>query len=712
MISKTLYVILIFAFFALPAYAQPKNDKEQSVPLLIQLLDKYHYKPPVHNQKLSNQVFDNILKTLDPNSLFFTEETISPLSKSYRDSLVSLNPKLTSEFVKHLSDLYRKRLLYADTLIDKSLATKLNLKEKDSLVLESEEAVKLEKDELALEKRWKKWIKHSMLKSLVFSKLDSSFSKKASLPDSIYAPGSSLAKRTRIIEKRKLNQLLNCSKGIPNFIQSTYLNCIAACYDPHTNYFSENDEEQFESSLSKENYAFGFELGNNLNEEVIISRILPKSPLWYSKALEKGDVLLKIKIPNQEDIDLAFANLDDVDNIFKNLKEHSVKITVKKTNGTIETIEIDKWKFDTQENQTLGFVLQGEKPIGYIWFSAFYTEFDHYRNNGCSIDILREIVKLKESGIKGLILDLRNNPGGSEGEAMEIAGYFNGNGTFALHVDKEGVQNELGKENSVNWYSDPLVILVNNNSASAAELLSANLQDYHRAVIIGSNTFGKATEQLVFPIGRKMGQAFRLAESPSEKYGYAKITMAKIFRVTGKSYQRTGIKPDIVLPDLWEGIVPRESELPFALENDSVKSSVEFEPFPALPIDSLALLSKQRIQNNEHFRKVTQFNNSIKNLIAEKQTVPISYSQYKNESDKRAQLIKDFDTIGQSENKMFTIRNTEFEIKKLQSDSLQMKINNQYKTNIQKDIYVGEAFSVMQDLLRLYKKVEVSENMQ
>jgi len=712
MIGKTLYAVLALFILASTSYAQQKNDKVQSVPLLIQLLDKYHYKPPVHDQKLSNQVFDNIIKTLDPNSLFFTEEAIFTLSKSYRESLLLVNPKLTSEFVKHLSDLYRKRLLYADTLIDKSLATKLNFKEKDSLVLESEEAVKLEKDELALEKRWKKWIKHSMLKSLLFYKLDSSFLQTTSLPDSLHAPGSSLAKRTRIIEKRKLNQLLNCSKGIPNFVQSTYLNCIAACYDPHTNYFSENDEEQFESSLSKENYAFGFELGSNLNEEVIIARILPESPLWYSKALEKGDVLLKIKIPNQENIDLAFANLDDVDNIFKNLKELSVKITVRKTNGTIETVEIDKGKFDTRENQTLGFVLQSEKPIGYIWFSAFYTEFDRYGNNGCSIDILREIVKLKESGVKGLILDLRNNPGGSEGEAMEIAGYFTGNGTFAIHVDKDGVQNELEKENSINWYTDPLVILVNNNSASAAELLSATLQDYHRAVIIGSNTFGKATEQLVFPIGRKMGQAFRLAESPSEKYGFAKITIAKIFRVTGKSYQRTGIKPDIVLPDLWAGIVPRESELPFALENDSVKSSVEFEPLPALPIDSLVLLSKQRVKNDEHFRKVTQFNSSIKKLIAEKQTVPISYSQYKKESEKRARLIKDFDTIGQSENKMFTIRNTDFEVKKLQSDSLQMEINNQYKTTIQKDIYVGEAFSVMQDLLRLYKKPEASRNMQ
>lgn len=705
MTGITVQIILILLLFTSGLSAQQKSDPVKTVPLVFQMLETYHCDPPARNSRLSNLIFERLIKTLDPYDLLFTAQTINCL-KPYRDSLCTDNPVLTSGFVNLLTEKYSKRLVFADSLVDQCFRSPLNFSGNDSLVLESGDATRLSKDDADLENRWKKWIRFGMLKSLMFSENDSALSD-IQIPDSLYAPGSLLAKKTRIREKRMLSQLVNCTGGLEKFVLNSFLNSITSCYDPHSNYFSDNDKEKFESSLTKENYAFGFELGNNLNEEVIISEILPDSPLWYSEKLEKGDVILKIKIPGQEETDLAFASLNEIDHIFKNLDGDSVELTIRKLNNTITIVELIKGKFDTRENQTLGFILQGEKPIGYIWFSAFYFKFNRFDYVGCSVDILKEIVKLKESGIKGLILDLRNNPGGSEGEAMEIAGYFTGNGPFAVRVNKEGTQQVMEKENSINWYTDPLVVLVNSNSASGSELLAAILQDYNRAVIIGTPTYGKATEQLVFPVGKKMSSYNPYRTQPdNENFGFVKITTGKIFRISGKSYQKTGVIPDIVLPDIWENLSSGESDLSFALENDSIIPTVKFNPLTALPVDSLAWYSKTRISKNEKFVQISKLNHSMKAFITGKQKVPVGYASYKTESDRRKQLMSAFENINSTDNKLYKVENTSFEIQKMQSDSLENKINGKFKDSIQKDIHISEAFSVLLDLLRIKNPVK------
>jgi len=709
MVGKTVKTILAFLLFTLSLSAQENSEKIKTTQSLFQMLETYHYNPPKRNSTLSNHIFETLVKTLDPYGLFFSGETISGF-KPYRDSLYTDNSKLIAEFITLLTDKYRKQLGFADTIIDQSFRFSMNLTVIDSLILEPGDATKRPKNNIELEARWKKWIKQGMLRSLMYSKRDSTLANSTVIPDSLYAKGSLLARKNRIREKRWIAQLMNCSGGIENFVMNSYFNSITSCYDPHSNYFSDNDKEKFESSLSKDNYAFGFELGTNLNDEVIISRVLPGSPLWFSKKIEKGDVILKIKIPEQEETELTFASIDEIDNIFNTLKGDGIEMTIRKLNGSISKVELTKGKFDTKENQTLGFILNGEKSVGYIWFSAFYTEFDRYGNAGCSIDFLKEMVKLKESGIGGLIVDLRNNPGGSEGEAIEIAAYFTGNSPFAIRSNKEGGQIILGKTNAIKWYDGPVVILVNGSSASASELLAANLQDYNRAVIVGTNTFGKASEQLVFPVGQKMRKPidFTVGSSP-EITDFVKVTTGRLFRVTGKSYQKIGVVPDVTLPDVYDNFIVRESALPFALENDSVRSSVKFSPMSKLPLDSLSLLSQNRILKSEKFRQVNKFNSSMKTLLINKNKIPLNLVQYKNDADKRKQLTSEFENINSSENKLFKVENTSFKIKEMQTDSLSMEINTKFKDSIQKDIYVGEAFSVVLDLIGLKSTVSANK---
>lgn len=699
MAGKTVKIILVFLLFNLSLFAQENSDKVKTAQSLFLMLETYHYNPPKRTSELSNHIFENLMKAIDPYGLFFTGETISSF-RYYRDSLCTKNSAIISEFITNLTNQYWKQLRFADSIVDQSFQTSMNLTKIDSLMLEPDDVTKRPKNNSELEARWKKWIKQGMLKSLMNSENDSALTISSVLQDSLYSKGSLLAKKNRIREKRWISQLMNCSGGIENFVMNCYFNSITVCYDPHSNYFSDNDKEKFESSLSKDNYAFGFELGTNLNDEVIISRVLPGSPLWNSKKIEKGDVILKIKIPEQEETELTFAGIDEINNIFNSLKGDRIEMTIRKLNGSTSKVELTKGKFDTKENQTLAFILNGEKPVGYIWFSAFYTAFDRYGNVGSSIDFLKEMVKLKESGISGLIVDLRNNPGGSEGEAMEIAANFVGNGAFAISKNKDGGQHILGKTNAIKWYDGPVVVLVNGSSASASELLAAILQDYHRAIIVGANTFGKASEQLVFPVGQRMRTRQNFTANPSpEITDFVKVTTGRLFRVTGKSYQKVGVVPDIALPDVWDNFISRESALPYALENDSVRSSVKFYPLTKLPLDSLALLSKIRILKNEKFLQVAKFNNSMKIFVSNKNKVPLNLMQYKNDADKRKQLTSDFENINSSENKLFTVENTSFKLNEMQADSLSMEINDKFKDSIQKDIYVGEAFSVVLDLI-------------
>jgi len=269
-------------------------------------------------------------------------------------------------------------------------------------------------------------------------------------------------------------------------------------------------------------------------------------------------------------------------------------------------------------------------------------------------------------------------------------------------VNKEGVQQVLEKGNAIKWYDDPLVVLVNSNSASGSELLAAILQDYKRAVIIGSNTFGKATEQLVFPLGRKMASYNPYRTQPAdENSGFVKVTTGKIFRIDGKSYQRNGVTPDILLPDIYENFTQKESDLPFALKNDSVKPSVTFSRLINFPVDTLAQLSKNRMVKSEKFSQVIQLNRSAKGLTSSKRKATLNLSQYKSESEQLKQMMSDFENIHSSVNTQFSVENTAFKLKEIQSDSLEVEMNDKFKDSIRKDIYVDEAYSVVLDLLRI-----------
>jgi carboxyl-terminal processing protease len=688
--------MLFLLFLSVNVKAQPDADQSNTIKSLFKMLDTYQVQPPVRNAELSNHIFNQFIKALDPFGLFFTGESIEAY-RPLRDSLCSTNFESTASFVNQLTKQYKSRVHLADSLLELACQTSFNLKIKDSMSINTDDKNFYPKTDKELQIKWKKWMQYGLLKSVVSANNNELLKSTQVLPDSLFSANSLALKKTRIKEKRWLNTHLNHSEGVEVYVMKTFLNCIANCYDPHSNYFTARDEEKFESSLSVDNYAFGFSLGNNLNNEVIISAISPGSPLWYSKQLEKGDVILKLKMEGQEETDLAFASFEEVNEFFDNFNGDKVDMTVRKTNGSVVTLELNKGKFDNKVNQTMGFILKGEKNAGYIRFSSFYEKFNQY-GKGCSIDFLKELFKLKETGIEGLIIDLRNNPGGSEYETMEIATFLAGNGFSAIVSNKMKEQILLKHQDTKKWDDNPVIVLVNGASASGAELLSAILQDYNRAVIVGTPTFGKGTEQLIFPIRRNYnGQT--ILRKP-ENIDFAKITSGKIYRITGKSYQKSGITPDISLPDLNPISQMRERDMPFALENDQIKPIVQFTPFRPLPIDSLAQLSRKRVVQNENFSKIELLGKQIEQSFNPKKALPVDLNGFKKDAKLKQQLISEIIDVDSVGNKNFKAEFSSFAVKEMQSDSLSFELNKRFRNSIQNDVYVGEAYSILMDLIK------------
>ncbi len=676
--------------------AQNEVPAGEKVTTLLASMNGLHLNPKPLNAKFSNEIYNQLIKRIDPSGLILTRKSLEGIS-IYKDSLCVPNKNLITTFVDSLSANYSHQLGVANSLIDSCFSQGFSFCIPDSIVFQKEELPTLAKDEAEHRDRWRKYLKYEILNSLVISQPDSVLINLA-VSDSLIGRNSEIWLKIAEREKRRLQFLEKYDGGIPGYILESLLGTITSCYDPHSVYFSKHDKEDFESSLTKENYAFGFSLDQNLNKEVVIKEIAPESPAWLSKELEEGDILINVKMGEQE-LELAFSDLEEVDRLFAISKENKVELAVKKPNGEVKSVILLKGKVDTKESMSYSCLLNGVHKIGYLSFSQFYTEFGRMGINGSSTDFLRDLVKLQEDGIEGLVIDLRNNPGGSEYEAMKIAGFLLGKGALAIHTDKDGIQTVLANEEAEKWFSGPIVVLINGGSASASELLSAALQDYNRAILIGTNSYGKASAQNILPIGRKLVRSYEMANRIPNEYGFVKVTRAKLNRMTGLSYQKYGVVPDIRVQDGFSKVISTEKDMPFALEQDTIVPEFSYNPLPELPVDSLLKLSIERQMKDTAIQNIIKLEESFVRMQNEKY-VSLRMEDFIQMSRDRNQLVKLYQDTQAINNLPFTTENNSYDLEKYSNDPEWQRINERFKSFLTKDATVSEAYNVIGDMIK------------
>ena len=340
--------------------------------------------------------------------------------------------------------------------------------------------------------------------------------------------------------------------SIEQAVGDEYCKAIALCYDPHTEYFPLTEKEDFESQLGQEQMVFGFTCNEEDDGSLKIENILPGSPAFKSGQINKGDKLLSVQWADKQPIDVSSGGLKQLYDVLGMSNHDKATLKVKKQDGTERSVVLFKAKSEEtgEENKVKSFLLKGSRTIGFISLPSFYQDWENEGAGikGCANDVAKEILKLKKENIEGLIIDLRYNGGGSMQEAIELSGIFIDAGPVGQDKGRDAKVYTMKDMNRGTIYDGPLVLMVNGYSASASEMVAGTLQDYHRAVIVGTPTYGKATAQVVLPMDTTVDLQKNFTNIQSDSY--LKITVSQLYRVNGTSAQATGVQPDVVLPDI------------------------------------------------------------------------------------------------------------------------------------------------------------------
>ena len=587
--------LIVFLFSFLTSQAQLTHSTAETAFTITRMAEIYHVQPRPVNRVFSSDLYMEMILTLDADKIYFNREDILHLS-SYQFTLDIQLLNLKDDFLKQLIIIYTKRINQTDSILETFSKTRFDLNRKETYTVSEDSS--FAPDEIQRKIKLYKLVKRNMLETIV-DRYDVDSLKKTMAPDSLepWARKKVCHAFRRDIQRTRLTK-----GGPPGFICNAWCESVASCYDPHTEFFSPGKKEEFQGELGDKQLQFGFSLGEG-KDATEIARLKPGSPAYKSGLIHEGDQILALQWEGNEEVDVSDGSAEEVNAFISGDHGNSLTLTLKKSDGTTRkvTLQREKIAMDDDNGKVRSFILKGDHRIGFISLPAFYTDWngDEGGNNGCADDVAKEIIKLKKENIEGLILDLRYNGGGSMLEAIALAGIFIDSGPVGMTRDKEGKIFTMKDMKRGSVYDGPLILLINGFTASASEMLAGTLQDYHRAIILGSPSFGKATAQVVLPLDTLFDEQHMERMKTAENF--IKITVEWLFRVNGKSAQQTGVIPDIFLADFSETQSEREKSLPYSLFNVSIDSNKYYHPYPPISVDPLKSFSKSYTDTSRFF---------------------------------------------------------------------------------------------------------------
>jgi carboxyl-terminal processing protease len=647
------------------------------------LVQREHYHPKPVDDSLSVFVFDTFIDGLDGNRNLLTKIEYENLCK-HRLQLDNYILQNDCSFMNDFVSIYQMALERKKKTLEKIQNEALDYNAKDTVKF-SKKNFPFDLVESDIERVWKKRIRYDILEDV--SKLSSNL-------DSLSPHFTKLEKiaKAKIFETYlcKLNSVLNSQKGLGHDLQNDFLNIFCSYFDPHTNYFSLDAKTSFMSSLSTSGLSLGLNVTLNEKEEIIVSEIVPGGPADKTKKFEKDDVILKVSNKKGEEYSVSCAPLEKIGELIFSDSNTEIELTIQKKNGNILAILLQKQVMKATTNTVYSFIAEKETKIGYINIPNFYSDFDGYSDQGCADDVAKEIAKLSQDNIQGLVIDLQNNGGGSMEEAIKLAGMFIDFGPVSVMVNNKKKHTILKDYNRGSVYFGPIIILINGNSASASEFFAAAMQDYNRGIIVGSKSLGKASMQSIVPLD-------------GNQQDFVKLTLEKFYRITGDSNQIKGIIPDIALPVLYDSIVPREINYKTALQYDRINTKARFNPFRKDYYPTLIAFSNSRSKDNFRFKEILLANEEINSLYNDpKKPLRIAFKDVFNDVHEIDALFKKVKKIAATETSC-TISNNTYDSEKLQFDTFQQEVNTSKINDLKTNPYIEEAVAILNDFNNLKK---------
>lgn len=566
------------------------------------ILKQEHYAPPKIDDEFSKKVFSNVLEKLDNDKRFFTASEVARLKK-YETSIDDQIKAGRYDFFDSAWNILMGRLDQLETHCSTTLDKPFDYKGKETYTVK--EVVKDYQPNInSVKSEWSKWLKYQSIDRL-YRKLEA---QKNRTIDS--TTGLSADKPYDTLElKARTETLKFCSSWFKRWRKmdrrdqiAFYVNCITEIYDPHTNYYPPEDKANFDISMTGKLEGIGATLSER-DGYIRVESIVPGSASYKQGELKVGDLIIKVAQGSGEPVDVVDMKIDDAIQLIRGKKGSEVRLTVKKPDGVIKVISIIRETVVIEESYARSGIVEIDgRKFGVINLPSFYADFNEKgRGRHSSEDVEIEVKKLKAEGVQGIILDLRNNGGGSLADAIDMGGLFINQGPIVQVRDPDGRVRQGGDPNPGITYDGPLVVLTNTYSASASEILAAALQDYKRAVIVGSkSTFGKGTVQTFLPIGGGKSTEF------PNGFGQIKVTVQKFYRINGGTTQLRGVIPDVILPDLYDQIEQGEKEMRFHMQYDKIKKSDynEFKGAFSSGFDNAVNQSKKRVAQHDYYATV------------------------------------------------------------------------------------------------------------
>jgi len=697
---KKIFIPLLLAALALVAWTRLSSAEQHSfdadtskdkllMELITYFMQRGHFSPKIINNDLSEELHETFLDMLDGQKRYFLKKDIAEFER-YKYALDDEFRSLNTTFFDLVYERYVQRRNEAKLLYEDMLVEPFDFTKEENIDVDYENQTYPTTLRQRSEK-WRKQLKFSTL-NIVHGKLEEE--QKRVEKDATYTPKTfeEVEISAREITQENLDNYFSLMDDVRKEDWfASYLNAFVAQFDPHSVYFAPVDKDRFDASMSGKYEGIGARLTKR-NQSIKIVEVISGGPVWRDQLLDVGDQIMMVRQEEGEPVDVQSMRLDDAIELIKGPADTTVYLTVKKVDGTVEEIPIKRDTVVMEESYLKSTVIdKGGRSYGLINLPKFYVDFKDYKEKNAAKDMQQEIVRLKSQGIQGLVIDLRNNGGGSLQTVVDMAGFFIDEGPVVQVKSTSEKSKVLKDRDGKTLWDGPLVILVNELSASASEILAAAMQDYERAVVLGSKqTFGKGTVQNVLELNRFV------AKSTYGDLGALKYTTDKFYRITGKSTQLEGVKSDVVAPDQYAYVNIGEKDEDNPLVWDQI-SSTPFSIWNGYEnYQDVIQKSNSRVASNTLFQLIDKNAKWVK-AQQDKDEFSLNYKTFSSTIEKDEAQIEQFEVLDNYTSTL-SFSSLPYERKKMEADSVLAEKRKRWKKALKKDMYLEEAVYILEDL--------------
>ncbi|MEZ5034567.1 MAG: carboxy terminal-processing peptidase [Chitinophagaceae bacterium] len=668
----------------------PPTKYEKIMKMVGEMMEQAHYSPQQLDDKFSKKIFYKYINDLNEEKNIFLQSDVDSLFKKYGTTIDDEIKGAPVKFFLEAGKVFTKRMEEISKITVEILAKPFDYTKDESLVVDIDQ-MKYPATLAERKDNWRKKLKYLALKRYA-DKLGAR-EKNKHKEGYVAKSDEELEKEAREAVSRIMDRTFDRYrfKSSDDDKFNIFMNAITTTFDPHSTFFPPVDKRYFDEEMSGRFFGIGASL-QYVDGNIKIASVLTGSPAWKSGQIQAGDIITKVAEGDADPLDLTGYSVTDAVKVIRGDKGTEVKLTLLKQDGSTKVVPIIRDEIVQDETFARSAVVnEGGNKIGYIFLPEFYADFDHPNGNRSYTDVAKEVIKLKKQNVDGIVIDLRNNGGGSLYDVVQMAGLFIKDGPVVQVKDRDNNASELKDKNRNVLYDGPLAVMVNELSASASEIFAAAIQDYGRGVIIGStSTYGKGTVQRNIGIDKN---GFSLSNA---ELGTVKLTLQKFYRINGGSTQLKGVSSDIVLPDNLEYLKVREKDDADALPWDEIKK-VDYTAWnPGYNLKTIQHLSELRLKNDPAF-------NIIQNdaeWLAKQYTLPASLQldKYRKEQEAINATVDQMDALQKLKNGM-NVTALPSEANRWADDKNKQDRFEQWLDYLKTDIYLNQAVKVMDDMI-------------